>query len=416
MSLETSAAGSRPPAPEKNAATAGAARQARAQEGAAPPGAFGSLLASMEPDPEPPGIVGDASVARGTVKPGQNAKDAPEDESELPQADARDLAANLLIPPATVPGMAVAPAATQAGSHAAGTRVAFSGKGLRSSAVAGSADRAQDPSGATKAATTTLQTGSAQSLLRQAGEDDAALQSQALSSSKGALARAAEARSVAEGARSDGRNSSTALAVAAAGAGTPARDGGAWLASGLLGARSTERSASRTTVSGSAGTTLTGAWTPQALDSASATSANSFTPDVAAAAAPESAVAEKLNYWIARGVQNAELQLDAFGGGSVEVRIAVHGQQTQIDFRSDQPEARRILQDAMPQLRDLLADQGLSLSSGFVGTSAGQDPQARAPERQLRSARVVVSGIETPAIARRPGAGVATGRSVDLFV
>lgn len=133
-------------------------------------------------------------------------------------------------------------------------------------------------------------------------------------------------------------------------------------------------------------------------------------------AVPETAVARQVHYWVTRGVQNAELQLDAFGGGQVDVHVSVTGNEAQVEFRTDQPEARRLLQDAMPQLRQMLEQEGMLLSGGFVGTSAQQDPApggrqpARAPAKATDSAGEPVAGVGT-GLANR-----ATGRTLDVFV
>ena len=117
-------------------------------------------------------------------------------------------------------------------------------------------------------------------------------------------------------------------------------------------------------------------------------------------AGSSSEVAHKVHYWVTRGAQNAELQLDAFGGGAVDVSIFMRGNEAQVEFRSDQPEARRLLQDAMPQLRDLLRSEGLELSGGFVGGSPNPDSRRERSEPDRRSGRVGV--VTVPGVADGP--------------
>jgi flagellar hook-length control protein FliK len=138
--------------------------------------------------------------------------------------------------------------------------------------------------------------------------------------------------------------------------------------------------------------------------------------DVPFAAGSSSEVAQKVHYWITRGVQSAELQLEAFGGSAVDISISMQGNEAQVEFRSDQPEARRMLQDAMPQLRELLRSEGLELSGGFVGTSAQQDPQ---PKRdgtdtpRSRTGVVTVAARDDTNSVQRP---VGQARALDIFV
>jgi flagellar hook-length control protein FliK len=139
-------------------------------------------------------------------------------------------------------------------------------------------------------------------------------------------------------------------------------------------------------------------------------------PDLPFPAGASSEVAHKVHYWVTRGAQNAELQLDAFGGGAVDVSISIRGNEAQVEFRSDQPEARRLLQDAMPQLRDLLRSEGLELSGGFVGGSANPDSRRERSDPEGRSGRdgvVTVPGLTSgPALMPVP----AQQHGLDVFV
>jgi len=136
---------------------------------------------------------------------------------------------------------------------------------------------------------------------------------------------------------------------------------------------------------------------------------------------PQAALAQKVHYWVSRGVQSAELQLDAFGGGSVKVHIAVKGDEALVEFRTDQPQARKLLLDAMPQLQALLADEGLNLSGGVVGSSAQQQQQQQSgtgarsgslPGARQANARVSTVSVTTPAGPTR----AVSGAAVDLYV
>ncbi|HQX58175.1 MAG TPA: flagellar hook-length control protein FliK [Burkholderiaceae bacterium] len=133
--------------------------------------------------------------------------------------------------------------------------------------------------------------------------------------------------------------------------------------------------------------------------------------------APATAMAEKMHYWVSRGVQSAALQLDAFGGGTVDVSIAVKGDSAVVEFRTDQPQARQMLLDAMPQLKELLAGEGLMLSGGFVGGSTQQDTQSRHRDGQSPGARsVTMVSTPEPVTGRPAPVGATAGASVDLFV
>lgn len=151
---------------------------------------------------------------------------------------------------------------------------------------------------------------------------------------------------------------------------------------------------------------------------------DSVRPDVPAAAPDaglmtEMRVAEQVSVWVARGVQNAELELDGLGEGAVSVNIALQGQEARVEFRADQVQTRQVLEDSMPHLRELLAREGLVLAGVSVGASgsdgAAGRPAQQGPKVERRSVAVVP---ELPAVTAGTAGrtGGVSGRSVDLFV
>ena len=136
------------------------------------------------------------------------------------------------------------------------------------------------------------------------------------------------------------------------------------------------------------------------------------------AASATGELAHKVHYWVTRGVQNAELQLEALGGSAVDVSITLQGKEALVEFRTDQGDARRVLQEAMPQLRDMLRSEGLQLAGSFVGTSAQQGQAERdrdpAPRGGGRIGMVAAEGVQAPATLVRGGASAT--RTLDVFV
>jgi flagellar hook-length control protein FliK len=127
---------------------------------------------------------------------------------------------------------------------------------------------------------------------------------------------------------------------------------------------------------------------------------------------PEKTVADTVSYWVTQGVQNAELTLDGFGGESIGVSISLRGDEARIDFRTDQPEVRQVLEGAVAHLKDLLSSEGLVLSGVSVGGSA-QDragAQDRRNQPDVRQATFVTKESElaekTPQVNRQAGKGL----------
>jgi flagellar hook-length control protein FliK len=94
--------------------------------------------------------------------------------------------------------------------------------------------------------------------------------------------------------------------------------------------------------------------------------------------------------WIAdaglgRGVGSAKIELHPLDLGSISVHVRMQGDAAQVSFAADNPTARALLADSLPQLRELLSVQGLQLLRAQVeqrvGTARAADtafPQGRA--------------------------------------
>lgn len=130
----------------------------------------------------------------------------------------------------------------------------------------------------------------------------------------------------------------------------------------------------------------------------------------------ESMVADKVSYWVAQGVQNAQLKLDGFGADPVHVNITLKGDQASIGFRTDQPEIRQFLEGAVAHLKDLLSSQGLVLSDVSVSTSGqnGGGKQDQKNQPQAREATIVTT--ESLLVDSRKPVAQTAGRTLDLFV
>lgn len=133
----------------------------------------------------------------------------------------------------------------------------------------------------------------------------------------------------------------------------------------------------------------------------------------------EMQVAEQVSIWVSRGVQNAKLELEGPGEGTVNVHISLQGQEARVEFLTDQVQTRQVLEDSMPHLRELLAREGLVLSGMSVGSSGADAAAGRQPQPGGRpgSRQVAVAVPELPAAAGAPTARAGVpGRALDLFV
>jgi flagellar hook-length control protein FliK len=132
---------------------------------------------------------------------------------------------------------------------------------------------------------------------------------------------------------------------------------------------------------------------------------------------PDMQVAQQVTYWISQDIQNAELKLDGLGKHAVEVSISMNGNEAHVTFRTDELQARTMLEGAAMHLKDLLQSEGLVLSGVSVGTSGGGDAggEDRKQRQGNRQAGIVPITVAAADARRMPMAG-ATGRTLDLFV
>ncbi|WOT06254.1 flagellar hook-length control protein FliK [Shewanella youngdeokensis] len=75
---------------------------------------------------------------------------------------------------------------------------------------------------------------------------------------------------------------------------------------------------------------------------------------------------QQLITMVSQGVQQAEIRLDPAELGSMMVRIQVQGDTTQVQFQVSQHQTRDLVEQAMPRLREMLAEQGMELTDGQV--------------------------------------------------
>lgn len=75
--------------------------------------------------------------------------------------------------------------------------------------------------------------------------------------------------------------------------------------------------------------------------------------------------------------EKAELQLHPAELGLLEIQISNGDEGTSVSFVTHNPEARALIEDSMPKLRELLAHQGLQLGDSQVSQQSGQQRDAQ---------------------------------------
>lgn len=126
---------------------------------------------------------------------------------------------------------------------------------------------------------------------------------------------------------------------------------------------------------------------------------------------------DKLVLLSSRGEQVAELVLNPPSMGSVDVRLNLSGSEAGAQFYSPHPAVREAIEAALPRLREMLADAGLSLGETLVSSEPFQQHQGEAHADSSghgRRGAPAPEPAESESLARLPRAASSGG--VDLFV
>jgi hypothetical protein len=93
------------------------------------------------------------------------------------------------------------------------------------------------------------------------------------------------------------------------------------------------------------------------------------------------ALGERVTWMAGNKVQNAELRLNPAELGPVRVHISIDDGNATVNFTAQHPLTRDAIEQALPRLREMLADQGLSLQNTNV-SEQGKGEEHSGPRRQ----------------------------------
>lgn len=124
--------------------------------------------------------------------------------------------------------------------------------------------------------------------------------------------------------------------------------------------------------------------------------------------------------WMSRhNLQTAQLNLNPPQMGPVQITLNISGDQATAVFASPHAEVRQAIQDALPQLREMLAGSGINLGQANVGSQlqqqANPDPRPESGGGRFAGDNAILPGTDASA-GTAPPLPVHRGRGlVDLF-
>lgn len=100
-------------------------------------------------------------------------------------------------------------------------------------------------------------------------------------------------------------------------------------------------------------------------------------------------VAEKVQMMMSKNLKNLDIRLDPPELGRMQIRITMNSDLTNVHFSVTNPQARDIIEQTLPRLREMLAQQGMQLAESSVQQqSSGQQQSGYAAAEQNRQGTV----------------------------
>lgn len=117
-----------------------------------------------------------------------------------------------------------------------------------------------------------------------------------------------------------------------------------------------------------------------ALSSAQLAASNSIDARVGAAGWSDG-LGQKVVWMVGQQKQSAEIQLNPPNLGPLEVKLTVNQDQVSASFVSHHADVRNAIEAALPRLRDMLADSGITLGNVTVGAESFAQQQQQAQQQ-----------------------------------
>lgn len=95
-------------------------------------------------------------------------------------------------------------------------------------------------------------------------------------------------------------------------------------------------------------------------------------------------LSQQVQVMVSQDLQEADIRLSPSELGGIRIQLKMEQGEVNIQFLASQPQARELLEQALPRLRDMLVQQGMTLGQGQVGGFTGQQgaPQQGAAQQQ----------------------------------
>jgi flagellar hook-length control protein FliK len=108
----------------------------------------------------------------------------------------------------------------------------------------------------------------------------------------------------------------------------------------------------------------------------------------------------QLTWMTHKGLESGSLRLSPEHLGPVEVRIAVQNGDASVWFGANHPDTRAALEQALPRLREMFANQGLTLTDSGVSRESPRQSPPSSPQSIAAVSAVGSSDVSVSAAVR----------------
>ncbi len=130
----------------------------------------------------------------------------------------------------------------------------------------------------------------------------------------------------------------------------------------------------------------------------------------------DQAVSQQVSWLVRDQLQSASLSLNPPHLGPIQITLQLDQQQASVQFVAAAPEVRQALQEALPVLRAMLGEAGISLGQADVGSRQSGREQA-APQRAARGTQAVEDEpVEALLPPRAQGSGLVNLFALIFFI
>lgn len=106
-----------------------------------------------------------------------------------------------------------------------------------------------------------------------------------------------------------------------------------------------------------------------------------------------SELGERILFMAGKKIQSAEIRLNPPNLGLMEVKLAISGEQAQLVFQSGNANVRDVLESAVPRIREMLEQSGITLTDVTVSDGKQQQESAESGEGDQRGKGGSLSGL-----------------------